>query len=160
MWGQTDMCHPDVMQGEGYSIACGVFLLRMFTLSIRIRLVSHKHLGLWEQLRDLAGWFSASGCCVDADVTAALGTPDTVNKPFQAQMQCFLTIWSMLQCRVLQTGDDVEFRNPEPQAPETYLEEPSKLPQFSWLPRIMFPFVCHSFICPTTTHHYGAASMQ
>ena len=46
-------------------------------------------------------------------------------------MQCFLTIWSMLQCRVLQTGDDVEFRNPEPQAPETYLEEPSKLPQFS-----------------------------
>ena len=73
----------------------------------------------------------ASGLCVDADVTAALSTPDTVNEPFQAQMQCFLTIWYTLQCRVLQMRDGLEFRNTEPRLRETYLEEPSKLPQFS-----------------------------
>ena len=35
--GQTDiMCHPDVMQGEGDSIAYGEFLSRMFNLSMRM----------------------------------------------------------------------------------------------------------------------------
>lgn len=46
-------------------------------------------------------------------------------------MQCFLTIWYTLQCRVLQMRDGLEFRNTEPHVRETYLEEPSKLPQFS-----------------------------
>ena len=102
----------------------------------------------------------ASGLCVDADVTAALSTPDTVNEPFQAQMQCFLTIWYTLQCRVLQMRDGLEFRNTEPRLRETYLEEPSKLPQFSWLLGIMFSFVCHSFIHLITTRSYGAAAMR
>lgn len=33
--GQTAMCHPDVVQGEGYSITYGEFLSRMFNLSVR-----------------------------------------------------------------------------------------------------------------------------
>ncbi|XP_008063636.2 heparan sulfate glucosamine 3-O-sulfotransferase 4 [Carlito syrichta] len=66
----------------------------------------------------------ASGLCVDADVTAALSTRDTVNELCQAQMQCFLTIWSTLKCMVFQTGmaQNSEMLNPKHGRP-TLLEE-------------------------------------
>lgn len=91
----------------------------------------------------------ASGLCVDANVTAALSTPDTVNELFQAQMQCFLTIWSTLHCRVFQTRKDgKELRNAEPRAGKTCLEEscPPNCPSLPDPPGIMFHWpVIHLF---------------
>lgn len=45
-----------------------------------------------------------SGLYVYADVTAALRILDIVNKLFEVQMPCFLTIWSIVRCMVFQTG--------------------------------------------------------
>lgn len=67
----------------------------------------------WGHLRDvhaaraadsLGGAILTSGPCVDADVTAALSTQDTVNELFPAQMRCFLTIWCTVKCMVFQAG--------------------------------------------------------
>uniref|UniRef100_A0A8C0KA46 Sulfotransferase n=1 Tax=Canis lupus dingo TaxID=286419 RepID=A0A8C0KA46_CANLU len=66
----------------------------------------------------------ASGLCVDVGVTAALSTLDTVNELFQAQMRCFLTIWSALKCMVFQTGTAWNSHAPNLRAWKTYLEGP------------------------------------